>query len=486
MPIDFTHLIRLVVLGVIALTTAVPTAARAQATDDPSQPASPVPVPPPTPDPPPHDPSPPELEPAPPHSATDDTPVDADDTPVDPDDQPKKGKKRKKKTKPDITYSENHWLEFHGPGKQKLRFRLYLQPMLRLGHVSVIPDWTTDMIIRRGRVGFDATIQKHNGFRFEISVKNMHFEIHNMFGWWKPKKHVEIQYGFIKPPGGLERDTFSFDQPFIERSVMTFLNYDHEMGVKIEGNFDDKHWRYAAAITRDPPQLPGGDPEDSPVIPAGTESEDITRAISKWNAEARFIASPSDGFEASIRSGLRFRTDEADFGEIAVEPYDTTYLTNRPWHGIWWSTSADVAVVQPHWKAVAEGGFRRDGQQLEFPDGTAASEREVNGDHLHSWNGYFVFGYTPNGHYGPAVAAAPLKDGWELVARIQGARVNPADQAVAWMYMVEGGVHWEVSPHIRLQTDFAIEKFSHHDVTLLNENLGATRLWIQTWATLRL
>jgi hypothetical protein len=409
--------------------------------------------------------------------------VDSDQTPVEHDEQ---DTKKHKKHKRDITEEPGRWLVFDGPRKIKLRMRLILEPMMRFGHVSVIPDWTTDLIIRRGRIGWDATLEKNLGMRFEIDVKNMHYEIHNMYGWWKPKKHIELQFGFIKPPGGLERDTFSFDQPFIERSVVTFLNKDHEVGVKAEGSFDHKHWRWAGSISRDPPPLPGGDPEDSPVIPMGVESEDISRAISKWNAAARFIASPSDAFEASIRTGLRFRTDEADFGEIAVEPYDTTFLTNRPWHGIWVSTSADAAVVQPHWKAVIEGGFRRDGQQLEYPDGTAASEREVNGEHLHAWMGYAVFGYTPNGHYGPAVNAAPLLDGWELVWRVNGARVNPVDAGVATMWSLEGGFHWEVTPHVRLQADFSYEVFGKNDVTYLNENLDARRIWIQTWAVFRL
>lgn len=410
--------------------------------------------------------------------------VHADETPPSDDDQPRHHKK--KKNKRDITEEPGRWLVFDGPRKFKMRFRILLEPMMRLGHVSVIPDWTTDMIIRRGRVGYELQLEKDLGMRFEIDVKNMHFEIHNMYGWWKPKKHLELQFGFIKPPGGLERDTFSFDQPFIERSVVTFLNYDHEVGAMLLGTIDHKRWRWAAAITRDPPQLPGGDPEDSPVMPSGVEKEDVTRAISKWNAEGRFIASPNDNFEASIRTGFRFRTDEADFGEIAVEPYDTTFLTNRPWHGVWWSTSADVAVVQPHWKAVAEGGFRRDGVQLEYPDGTAASEREVNGGHLHSWNGYAVFGYTPNGHYGPAVHAAPLLDGWEIVTRVNAARVNPVDQPVATMWSIEGGLHWEATPHLRLQADFAYERFGKYDFTYLNENLDAQRIWIQTWAVVKI
>jgi len=433
----------------------------------------PSPSPEPSPEPAP-EPSPaPEVTPVPSDVGTDETPPDDEDT----------GKKKKQKKY--ITYEEGRWLVFHGPHKLRLRMRILLQPMLRFGHVSTIPDWTTDLIIRRARLGYDATLQKGLGMRFEISVKNMHFEIHNMYGWWKIKKHLELQFGFIKAPGGLERDTFSFDQPFIERSVVTFLNKDHEVGVKLEGRFDHA-WRWAAAVMRDPPPLPGGDPEDSPIIPTGVESEDITRAISKWNAAGRFGYAPCDGFETSVRVGLRFRPDEADFGEIAVEPYDSTYLSNRPWHGIWVSTSADVAVVREHWKAVVEGGFRRDGPQLEYPDGTAASEREVNGNSLHAWNGYAVFGYTPNGHYGPAVHAAPLEDGYEIVTRVNAARVNPVDQNVATMYMFELGLHWEVSPHLRLQADFTYERFGKYDFTLLNENLDAKRIWIQTWATLRL
>src|SRR5512138_3449077 len=126
----------------------------------------------------PTEPTTPTTEPAPP-TAPDEIPVEQDDG---------GSKKKKKKNKPDITYDDNHWLVFHGPHKKKLRLRLYLEPMMRFGHVTVIPDWTTDLFIRRGRLGFDATIQKHVGIRFETSIKNNHGEIHNMFAWWKPKK----------------------------------------------------------------------------------------------------------------------------------------------------------------------------------------------------------------------------------------------------------------------------------------------------------
>lgn len=462
--------------------------AQPQPTQPPSDATAPAPAPAPTPTPTP-------TPMPPPEAVTRDNDVKAEpplvpgktspEHPSDDDDDDATPNKHKKPKKKDITYKHG-WLEFHGPQKTKLRLRLVLQPMARLGQASNVPDYTMDMIIRRARLGFDATIQKGVGLRFEIDVKNMHYEIHNMFGSWKPKKNLELQFGFIKAPGGIERDNYSFDLAFIERSVVTYLNKDHEVGLKLEGSWCEKRWRWAASVMRDPPVQGGGDPEDSPVIPMNVEKEDLTRPISKWNAAGRVIAAPSDAFEASVRMGLRFRPDEADFGEIAVEPYDSTFLTNRPWHGVWVSVSGDAAVVQPHFKAVVEGGFRRDGQQLEYPDGTISSQREINGGHLLAEVGYVVLGFTPDGEYGAAVDAAPLLKGWEIVTRVNAARIKPVDQGAARMVSVELGVHWEVSRHVRLQADFAYEKFGTNDHTLRNENLGGTRIWAQTWATLRL
>jgi hypothetical protein len=382
-----------------------------------------------------------------------------------------------------VSYKPGHWMVFHGGAGTKLRVRLILEPMFRYGHASTQADDTVDMIIRRGRVGFDAKLPHDTGMRVEISIKNMHFEIHNMYLSWKPQPCMDLQFGFIKAPGGLERDTFSFDQPFIERSTMTFLNFDHEVGVKLAQDLET--WRWAAAIARDPPPLAGGDPEDSPQIPSGVESEDIYREAAKWNSSGRVVATPSDAFEAGIRAGLRYRPDAPDFGQIAVEPYDTTFLTNRPYRGLFTSISADAALVQPHWKAVVESGVRRDGEQLAYPDGTVASETSLGG-HLVAATGYLVLGYTPDGVYGPAVDAAPLRSGWEIVSRVQFSWVKPVDQGAATLVMGELGVHWEVMPQLRLQTDLALEKFGDNDITLLDENRGGTRLWAQVWAVMRL
>jgi hypothetical protein len=385
--------------------------------------------------------------------------------------------------KQEITYKPGKWVVFHVAKKTKLKVRVLLEPMFRYGHASTQTDDTIDFFIRRGRVGFDAEMQHHTEMRLEISVKNMHFEIHNMFLAWKPNHCSEIQFGFIKAPGGLERDTFSFDQPFIERSTMTFMNEDHEVGLMGEQIFPT--WRWAAAITRDPPPLPGGDPEDSPQIPTGVESEDIFREAAKWNSEGRIAMTPSDRFEASVRAGVRYRPDAPDFGQIAVEPYDTTFLSNRPYRGLFSTISADAAVVQPHWKAVAESGVRRDGEQLAYPDGTVASETSLGG-HLEAASGYLVLGWTPHGHYGAAIDAAPLRDGWEIVSRFQFEYVKPVDQAAATLVMGELGVHWEPWPELRLQADMALEKFGPNDNTFLNENKDGTRLWAQLWAVMKI
>jgi hypothetical protein len=388
----------------------------------------------------------------------------------------------------DITYKPGRWLKLHLGHHTALRFRMLLEPMLRFSQATAMsgpaPDATVDMIIRRGRLGFQADLRHDIGVRFEISVKNMHFEIHNMFAAWQATPHLELQVGFIKAPGGLERDTSSFDQPFIERSVMTFYNYDHEVGAQLAGTSSDGLF-WAGAIVRNPPPLPGGDPEDSPQIPTGVEAEDLSRAGSKWNASARVGYAPCDVLEISAGAGTRLRLDEPDYGEIAVEPYDSTFLTNRPYRGVMARVTGDVAISQPHWKMTAEAGFRRDGEQLAYPDGTVASEVTLGG-HLTAESASVVFGFTPHGAYGAAIDAAPLRRGWEIVTRFQGARIKPVDQAAATLVMGELGVHWEQSRQLRVQADVAVEKFGANDNTFLDENKGATRVYAQLWAVFHL
>lgn len=387
------------------------------------------------------------------------------------------------------TYHRGGWLRLHLPHHTRLSFRLFLEPMLRYSTVRLPsgpgPDDTVDMIIRRGRFGMQVDSHKRTGLRFEMSVKNMHAEIHNMYGFWKPSDGLELQVGFIKAPGGLERDTAQLDHEFIERSIVTYYNRDHEVGAKLAGRFADDVGRWAAAITRDPPPLPGGDPEDTPFIPAGVEAEDLTRPASKWAAEGRLGVVPDDGLQASINAGVRLRPEEPDFGEIAVEPYDTTFLANRPYRGVMVRGGADLAVARDHWKVLAEAAIRRDGTQLAYPDGTIASQTELDG-HLLAYGGYLVAGFTPDGRFGAAEDAAPLRSGWAIVTRVNAERIKPVDAKAATFGSLELGWHWVASPNLRVQVDAAVQRFGDGDRTLLDENRGATRYYAQTWAVFRL
>jgi hypothetical protein len=370
-----------------------------------------------------------------------------------------------------------------------LKVRVVVQPMLRYSHNSNLPDDNVDLIIRRARFGLAAKLPEHLRLKFEIQIKNMHFGLSNLYGSWSPNKDTEIYFGFIKAPGGLERDSYSFDEPFIERSVVAFLTYDHEMGAKVDGYFPGRRFAYAASITRNaPPAVDGGDPEDKPVYPQGVEADDITRAASKWNAAARLQAIPNDEFEAGVTGGVRYRPDEPDFGDRAAEPYDTSFMDPKPYRGTSWHVSADLATSLPHFRAMAEGGFRQDGQQLTYVNNQ--TEQSLDG-HLRAWLGYLTAGFAPVGTYGAAADNAPLLSGFELVARLEGARILPVDQPQAVTFVaLTGGLHWEATRHLRLQWDYAYEWFGKHDVTPttvpVNLNANARQWFAQFWATLRL
>ena len=100
-------------------------------------------------------------------------------------------------------------------------------------------------------------------------------------------------------------------------------------------------------------------------------------------------------------------------------------------------------------------------------------------------------GVAPIGRYGAAADNAPLLSGVELVARVEGARIKPVDQPHPVTF-VSGtlGLHWEVSPHLRLQWDYAYEVFGKHDdtptTTPPNMDTGAHQSFAQFWATWRL
>jgi hypothetical protein len=387
-------------------------------------------------------------------------------------------------SKSPIKHEPGRYVQFRADDKSKYRLRIAIQPLFRYTHVSTVKDDGIDMIVRRARFGIDARLPHHTRLKFEIQIKNMHFGLSNMYGSWKPNSHTEIYAGFIKAPGGLERDTYSFDEPFIERSFVAFFTYDHEVGVKVDGDIPGSPIFYALSLTRNAPAaVDGGDPEDMPTYPPGVEVDDIIRAPSKWNTNGRLGVASEKRFEASISWAARFRTEseEPDFGDRLAEPYDSGVTNPRPYTGVMLHGKGDAALSLSHFRVMAEGGVRRDGRQLQI-DPTSGARTTLDGHQLAAL-AYLTFGFTPNGHYGPAYANAPLLDGWEIISRVEGGRIKPVDIGAVRFIAVTSGVHWEVTRQLRLQADFGYQRYNHN--AELN-NRGAVRLIGQLWATWRI
>jgi len=419
-------------------------------------------------------------------------------------DETSEGKHKKKDKKGKLSYKPGRWLRFRFAGGQELALRLLVQPVVRFGQLftdrpaSVPADATeptVDLIIRRARLGFKAALSHGIGFKWEIQIKNMHFGLSNLYGIWNADDNHEIQFGFLKPPGGLERDAFSFDEPFIERSIVAFLTLDHEMGGKAVGWEADHTILWQASITRNaPPAVDGGDPEDAPRAPPGGELEDLTRPAGNWNAAAEMAYAPSDTFEVGARAGIRNR-EEIDPGDRIAEPYDSAISEPRAWTGLMYSAQAHAAQVGTHYRVMAEGGVRRDGHALAFAVPPTIQTTDVPG-HMVAYVGYLITGWTPNGHYGPAVEAAPLLDGTEITLRVEGAHANPPEGATDFdgvplqsdpLNWFAGTIayHWEVTRTLRLQWDAALERGNKAEVFGgLRQDL--TRLYLQFWATYRL
>jgi hypothetical protein len=383
---------------------------------------------------------------------------------------------------PSSTTTRIHYREGAGisieDGDTRMTMRFYVQPMIRYTKNSLLGDAQSDWIVRRARMDTEARLPNSLRLRFAVQAKNMHWGLNSIYGQWDPDSRTQVVFGYMKPPGGLERDSSSFDEPFIERSVVAFLTYDKEVGVRVRRDFanDKAQWAFAASK---PATFgtDGGDPEDVPQttnLPPGIEPEDLERGGGRVDFNGRVMVAPRHQFAAGIGGGLRMR-DEGDLGDRMAEPYDAQIFGARFYHGNSAHVSGDVAASTTHVRVMAEAGYRHDGPTLE-PN---ASGR------LTATLGYVTVGVTPHGSYGRARDNAPLLKGWEIITRTEAARVVPpigTGQASTW-WSVTSGFHREVSPAFRLQFDVAFEHFDKHAES---ENTNGNRVIPQFWCTWRL
>lgn len=386
-----------------------------------------------------------------------------------------KSKKKKKhhtegKEELSVKYKPGKGVDFKADDF-RLRFEMFVQPVARLTGSSAGP-LQAEVLLRRVRLAFDGRAPGGFKSKIELQIKNDHVGLGSIYGAWQlDDKSLEIVAGYTKPPGGLERDSSTFDLPTAERSVVAYLTYDKEIGVKAKGVVGD--FRYGLFLSRPAPAgIDGGDPEDTSQ-PA--DPEDAARVLLspyRWDVTAGGAWTPSETLEVGLNGGVRIRPD-GDFGDRLAEPFDASVFGAHPYRGTGFHVGADAALVAGSFKGLVEGGFRQDG---------AASDPQAVGN-LDAVLGYLVLGWTPNGHYGPAIDSAPLEDGWELFTRIEGAHLTPAQndgKAGTWLSGLVGA-HWEVAPQLRLQSDLAYEVFDENTLHA-NDRL----IYFEIWATFRL
>jgi hypothetical protein len=412
-----------------------------------------------------------------------------DDTgPVNPD---KHKKHKKKKGELSGKYIPRKGLEL-AVDKMKLRLRFAMQPVFRSsyswcpdgGAPCSAPDATAAWNVRRARAGYDVRLPHHTRLDFELQIKNQVLFIKNAYAETRLGDRVELSAGLIKPPGGLERDASTFDKPFPERSAVANLTHDRELGVKLAGSFDeDEKVQFGVSLAKNRPG--NADAEDVSAPPIGIDPDDLTVDPAAWNFQTRVAYVPTDAFEIGYEAGFR-NSGDLTLGDTTAEPFDSAVWKPRPYKGVNVHGSIDTAYVIPHAKFMLEGGMWRDGKManLMYADGTSTLPALVGTHHVAAV-GYFDFGYT-SGHYGRAIDAGPLLDGWEWVTRIEGLTAKPGedgDSHFGGFFGVTSGIGYQPQPQLHLQVDAGYQKFTDH---VNAYDARQQRLWLELWALVRM
>jgi hypothetical protein len=416
------------------------------------------------------------------------TQVDQPDALPVPDSAPKAAKANADRYLPNtVVHDPGHGITFVDGAGSRYRMRMMIAPLMRFVHQNNINDDLLIATIRRARLSFDTRLPYDLRTRFDLQIKNTGLTFRQIYGAWAPSRSFQLYVGLIKPPGGLEMDNSIFEEPFTDRSVLAgmFTKEFHEVGAKAEGWFGTSRWFYGISLTRVAPSIEpiADEPEDKLKVPVGTETEDVLNAPSKWNTAGRIGVAPSHHWEASVSWQLRIRPEleEPDFGETFAEPYEDLLVSQRPYFGVSAHVKADAAYTRKHLRVMTAAGYRRDGQQLAV-DFMTGEQAKLPG-HLNIKAAQVTFGYTPFGHYGAARNNAPLLDGWEILTRLEGARIKPVDIDQVLYMGIYAGINWQVHPELRIQLDYALQFFN---ANAEGGQSNARRQLVNLWAVFRI
>ena len=207
---------------------------------------------------------------------------------------------RHRRRRPSLAYRPRKGLELRD-GKTRVRSFFAVETNASYGHCGgdgCPPDDISGLHVRRARAAFDVRLPHDLGIDFAIQVKNEIIVLKNAYLAWRPEHRLHLFAGFMKPPGGLERDTSTWIKPFPERSVVANFKRDRIIGVRAYSWNDAHTFRLRAALGRSPVgAFDAQEPEDQVPPPAGAELEDLAKAVGNFEAFGTAAFVPSDRFE---------------------------------------------------------------------------------------------------------------------------------------------------------------------------------------------
>ncbi len=389
------------------------------------------------------------------------------------------GKKHKKKQKFKITYKPGTGLTMQAD-KTKLTVFLGIETVMLEGHCIGSSCAASDGLtlhVRRARFSVEAKLPNHLRIDFGLQIKNEILVLKNANLAWK-SGDLTVKAGFLKPPGGLERDSSTWLKPFPERSVVANFKQDRIIGLMATRWFADRSFRVQGAAGHPPTgNFDAFEPEDVVKPPKGVEAEDLTKDPGNWDLFLTGTYEPSENFEISLNATAHTSPD-AGRGPNFAEPYETKIVTARFIKGTFLGGGSDVSWHGDHVRASAEIVGFRSGETIPHTDDLGNPLEPTKAER--GVAGYFVFGATPNGHYGRALDNSPLRGGWQWLLRGEFLRVTPGEHSGDALFMSgTTGVEWQVNEQLRLQADVAVQKYNG---AVIDTNRDVWRIYSEVWA----
>jgi len=358
-----------------------------------------------------------------------------------------------------------------------------IETVLLYGHCSPASVCeATDLLslhVRRARLALEAKLKHHLSIDLALQVKNEIIVLKKADFQWK-HDHLTLTAGFLKPPGGIERDSSTWVKPFPERSVVANFKQDRVIGL-MASEWVVHHTVRLQAAAGHPPSgnFDAFEPEDVVLPPASVEPEDLATDPGNWDLFATLAYAPTPDLEVGLNATAHTAPD-AGQGPNFSEPYETRIIQPVFYKGVFLGGGADLSWHDANLRASAE--------VVAFANGDTIPHTDALGNALEPTRakrgvaGYAVLGFTPNGAYGPAIENSPLLSGYQLLLRGEFLTVSPGGDgsatSTAGFGSVTGGIEWQAEKQLRLQVDLAVQ---HYNESVDPKNHNAWREYAEVW-----